>query len=53
MRITCCAAKTAGRPIAELELRHRLRARVEDRIRAAHATGLRTPPLHHTARNRA
>ncbi|SCD83724.1 hypothetical protein F558DRAFT_03723 [Streptomyces sp. AmelKG-A3] len=52
MRITCFATNTAGRPIAELELRHRLRARAEDRIRAARATGLRNLPLHHTARNK-
>ncbi|GGV70822.1 hypothetical protein FHS32_001595 [Streptomyces albaduncus] len=41
------------RPIAELELRHRLRARAEDRIRAARATGLRNLPLHTTAQNKA
>ncbi|MFC6060893.1 IS1380 family transposase, partial [Streptomyces pratens] len=52
MRITCFATNTAGRSIAELELRHRLRARAEDRIRAARATGLRNLPLHRTAQNR-
>ncbi len=52
MRITCFATNTPHRPIAELELRHRLRARAEDRIRAARATGLRNLPLHHTAQNR-
>jgi len=52
MRITCFATNTTGRPIAELELRHRLRARAEDRIRAARATGLRNLPLHDTAQNR-
>ena len=52
MRITCFATNTAGRPIAELELRHRLRARAEDRIRAARATGLRNLPLHRTAQNK-
>ncbi|MGK5445967.1 IS1380 family transposase [Streptomyces radiopugnans] len=52
MRITCFATNTADRPIAELELRHRLRARAEDRIRAARATGLRNLPLHRTAQNR-
>lgn len=52
MRLTCCATNTSGRPIAELELRHRLRARAEDRIRNARATGLRNLPLHRTARNR-
>ncbi|MGK5448002.1 IS1380 family transposase [Streptomyces radiopugnans] len=50
-RITCFATNTADRPIAELELRHRLRARAEDRIRAARATGLRNLPLHGTAQN--
>ncbi|GGZ28986.1 hypothetical protein GCM10010327_69120 [Streptomyces nitrosporeus] len=52
MRITCFATNTAGRPVAELELRHRLRARAEDRIRAARATGLRNLPLHTTAQNK-
>lgn len=52
MRLTCFATNTAGRPIAELELRHRLRARAEDRIRAARATGLRNLPLHDTAQNK-
>lgn len=52
MRLTCFATNTVGRPIAELELRHRLRARAEDRIRAARATGLRNLPLHCTAQNR-
>ncbi len=33
-------------------LRHRLRARTEDRIRAARWTGLRNLPLKHTAQNR-
>jgi hypothetical protein len=51
MRLTCFATNTTSRPIAELELRHRLRARAEDRIRAARATGLRNLPLHHTAQN--
>ncbi|WP_406390070.1 IS1380 family transposase [Streptomyces sp. NBC_00882] len=52
MRLTCFATNTADRPIAELELRHRLRARAEDRIRAARATGLRNLPLHDMAQNR-
>ncbi|MEU0648334.1 IS1380 family transposase [Streptomyces umbrinus] len=52
MRLTCFATNTVGWPIAELELRHRLRARAEDRIRAARATGLRNLPLHHTTQNR-
>lgn len=52
MRITCFATNTAGRPIAELELRHRLRARAEDRSRAARATRLRNLPPNTTAQNR-
>ncbi len=52
MRITCFATNTPDRAIAELELRHRLRARAEDRIRAARATGLRNLPLHTTAQNK-
>ena len=52
MRITCFATNTPGRPIAELELRHRLRARAEDRIRAARSTGLRNLPLHDIAQNK-
>lgn len=52
LRLTCFATNTADHPIAELELRHRLRARAEDRIRAARTTGLRNLPLHETAQNR-
>jgi hypothetical protein len=52
MRITCFATNTLNRPIAQLELRHRLRARAEDRIRAARATGLRNLPLHTSAQNK-
>ncbi|WP_328825840.1 IS1380 family transposase [Streptomyces sp. NBC_00252] len=51
MRITCFATNTLNQPIAQLELRHQLRARAEDRIRAARATGLRNLPLHDTAQN--
>jgi hypothetical protein len=32
--------------LADLELRHRRRARAEDRIRCAKDTGLASPPLH-------
>ncbi|MFE7313068.1 hypothetical protein ACFU7T_08150 [Streptomyces sp. NPDC057555] len=46
-RITCFATNTPGRPIAKLELRHRLRDRAQDRTRAARSTGLRT---HHWPR---
>jgi hypothetical protein len=52
MRLPCFATNTIARPIADLELRHRLRARAEDRIRAARATGLRNLPLHYAAQNR-
>ncbi|MGW7410259.1 IS1380 family transposase [Streptomyces sp. NPDC054833] len=51
MRLTCFATNTAGTAIAALELRHRQRARAEDRIRAARDTGLRNLPLHQTAQN--
>jgi hypothetical protein len=52
LRLTAFATNTTGVPIAALELRHRQRARAEDRIRAARATGLRNLPLHDTAQNR-
>jgi hypothetical protein len=51
-RLTCFATNTKGSPLADLELRHRRRARCEDRIRGARATGLRNLPLHDTAQNR-
>ncbi|MGX1549153.1 IS1380 family transposase [Streptomyces adustus] len=51
MRLTCFATNTAGEAIAALELRHRQRARAEDRIRAARATGLRKLPLYGAAQN--
>ncbi|GAX58432.1 IS1380 family transposase [Streptomyces olivochromogenes] len=51
MRLTCFATNTTGTTIAALELRHRQRARAEDRIRAARDTGLRNLPLHHTSSN--
>jgi hypothetical protein len=54
-RFTCFATSThAGGPgshLADLELRHRRRARCEDRIRCAKDTGLRNLPLHGTAQN--
>jgi hypothetical protein len=52
LRLTCFATNTADAPIAELELRHRQRARAEDRIRAARATGLTNLPLHDAGQNR-
>ncbi|MFD4263426.1 transposase [Streptomyces sp. NPDC058534] len=52
LRLTAFATNTTGVPIGALELRHRQRARAEDRIRNARATGLRNLPLHDTAQNR-
>lgn len=51
-RIVCFATNTAGGPLADLELRHGRRARVEDRIRCAKDTGLTNLPLHDTASNK-
>ena len=45
-RFTCLATSTKGGQLADLELRHRRRARCEDRIRTAKDTGLRNLPLH-------
>jgi hypothetical protein len=50
-RITCFATNTRGGLIAELELRHRQRARAEDRIRGLKDCGLRNLPLHEFAKN--
>jgi hypothetical protein len=50
-RFTCFATDTKHGQLADLELRHRLRARCEDRIRAAKDTGLRNLPLHGYAAN--
>jgi Transposase DDE domain group 1 len=44
-RFTCFATSTKTGQLAGLELRHRRRARCEDRIRAAKDTGLRNLPL--------
>jgi hypothetical protein len=51
-RITAFVTNTRRGQLADLELRHRRRARCEDRIRAAKATGLRNFPLHDFAQNR-
>jgi Transposase DDE domain group 1 len=55
-RLTAFATNTApggpGRQLADLELRHRRRARAEDRIRVAKDTGLRNLPLHEMDQNR-
>jgi hypothetical protein len=50
-RLTCFATSTRGGQLADLELRHRRRARCEDRIRCAKDTGLRNLPLHGYAQN--
>lgn len=55
-RITTFATNTPhgtpGGQLADLELRHRRRARCEDRIRCAKDTGLANLPLHDTASNK-
>jgi hypothetical protein len=55
-RVTAFATNTRpagpGAQIADLELRHRRRARCEDRIRAAKDTGLANLPLHGFDQNR-
>ena len=50
-RITAFATNTARGQLADLELRHRRRARAEDRIRCAKNTGLRNLPLHNFSQN--
>jgi hypothetical protein len=45
-RITAFATNTPRGQLADLELRHRRRARAEDRIRMAKDTGLANLPLH-------
>lgn len=50
-RFTCFVTNTIGGQLADLELRHRRRARAEDRIRAAKDTGLRNLPLHNFTQN--
>ncbi len=50
-RFTCFATDTKGGQLADLELRHRRRARCEDRIRCAKDTGLRNLPLQGYAQN--
>ena len=55
-RLTAFATNTPpggpGRQLADLELRHRRRARAEDRIRCAKDTGLTNLPLHDLAQNK-
>jgi hypothetical protein len=50
-RITAFATNTPRGQLADLELRHRRRARAEDRIRCAKDTGLTNLPLHGFAQN--
>lgn len=46
LRVTAFATNTTRGQLPDLELRHRRRARAEDRIRAAKDTGLTNLPLH-------
>ena len=50
-RVTAFATDARTGQLADLELRHRRRARCEDRIRCAKDTGLRGLPLHGFAQN--
>jgi hypothetical protein len=56
LRVTAFATNTTpggpGRQLADLELRHRRRARAEDRIRCAKDTGLTNLPLQDLDQNR-
>jgi len=51
-RVTAFATNTPRGQLADLELRHRRRARCEDRIRISKDTGLRNLPLHDFDQNR-
>jgi hypothetical protein len=51
LRVTAFVTNTVRGQLADLELRHRRRARAEDRIRAAKDTGLTNLPLHDFAQN--
>jgi Transposase DDE domain group 1 len=51
LRVTAFATNTRRGQLADLELRHRRRARAEDRIRAAKDTGLTNLPLHDFTQN--
>jgi hypothetical protein len=52
MRVTAFATNTTRGQLADLELRHRRRARAEDRIRCAKDTGMMNLPLHDFDQNR-
>ena len=51
MRITAFVTNSTRGQLADLELRHRRRARAEDRIRTAKDTGLANLPLHDFTQN--
>ncbi len=51
LRVTAFATNTTRGQLPDLELRHRRRARAEDRIRNAKDTGLTNLPLHDFAQN--
>lgn len=51
-RLTAFVTNTTAGQLADLELRHRRRARCEDRIRNAKDTGMRNLPLKDFAQNR-
>jgi hypothetical protein len=51
LRVTAFATNTPRGQLPDLELRHRRRARAEDRIRTAKDTGLTNLPLHDFAQN--
>ncbi len=52
LRVTAFATNAVRRQLADLELRHRRRARCEDRIRCAKDTGLTNLPLHDVDQNK-
>jgi hypothetical protein len=52
LRLTTFITNTRGGQLADLELRHRRRARCEDRIRICKDTGLTNLPLHGYAQNK-
>ncbi len=52
LRLTAFATNTTRGQLSDLELRHRRRARCEDRIRTAKHTGLQNLPLHGFDQNR-
>jgi hypothetical protein len=51
LRVTAFATNSTRGQLPDLELRHRRRARAEDRIRCAKDTGLTNLPLHDFSQN--